>query len=81
MIAAITLLRILAFCSIIIIVDKITPIEPQPPSEGSVRLYPVFTFLDYAAALFYEARLLALRQIPTLEDHVSVFMSPSDRLV
>jgi hypothetical protein len=40
---------------------------------------PVFASLDFATIFFYRARSSALRPSPNLEDHVSVFMSPSDK--
>jgi hypothetical protein len=43
--------------------------------------HPVFTYLDFIIVFFfYEARSLALRPTPNLEDQVSVFMSSRHRV-
>jgi hypothetical protein len=43
-------------------------------------IHPVFTSLDFATAFFYRSRWSALHPIPNLEDQVSIFMSPGDRV-
>jgi hypothetical protein len=74
---------------IIIIIAKTTIFEPKPSLEDSA-IFPailvcresdhqVFTSLDFAT--IFRARSSAVRAIPNLEDQVSVFMSPSDRVV
>jgi hypothetical protein len=62
---------------IISINDKTALSEPQPSIEDSVSSDPVFTCLDFAAIFFLQP---ALRPTRVLEDHVFVFMSPSDRV-
>jgi hypothetical protein len=42
--------------------------------------HPVFASLNFAAVIFYRARLSALSPTPNLEDQVSAFMSPSDKV-
>jgi hypothetical protein len=55
--------------------------EPQLSLDCSVRLHLIFTSLDFARVnFFYRARLSALQPTPKLEDQVSVFMSPTDRV-
>jgi hypothetical protein len=48
------------------------------------RLYrlcrPVSTFLGFATLNFETTSLTTLYRTPNLEDHISVFMSPSDRM-
>jgi hypothetical protein len=49
--------------------------------EDSARFHPVFTSLDFATIFFfYRARLSALCPTLNLEDQVSVFMSPSNKV-
>jgi hypothetical protein len=49
--------------------------------EDSAILHPDFTTSDFATAVFYRARLSALRPTPNFEGHVPVFRSPCDRVV
>jgi hypothetical protein len=64
----------------IIITDKTALFEPWPYLDDSASLHPVFTSLDFATIFFYRERLSDLRPIPSLEDQISIFMSPSDRV-
>jgi hypothetical protein len=60
---------------IIIIVSKTAGFEPRP----SASLHLVFTSLDFVT-FFYRTSSSALFPTPNLEDQVSVFMTPSDRV-
>jgi hypothetical protein len=62
---------------IIIIIGRTTLFEPQPSLEDSARFDPVFTSLDFVTVFFFYR---ALRPTLNLEDLVSVFMFPSDRM-
>jgi hypothetical protein len=55
--------------------------ESYPSLEGSARLHPGFTSLDFATVIFYRAKSSALRLTTNLEDQVTEIMSPSDNRV
>jgi hypothetical protein len=67
------------------IIDKTVIFEPKLSWELSARFVLNWTILFSLFRIsqqscFYGARLSALRPTPNLEDQVSVFMSPNDRV-
>jgi hypothetical protein len=65
-----------------VVIGETALVEPQPSSENSTRLHPVFSSLDFATIIFYRARSSALRPTPNMEDQLSLYLCPpSDRVV
>jgi hypothetical protein len=66
----------------IITIGKTALFEPWPSLEDSARSHPVFTYLDFITIIVLQSKARQpCVQPPNLEDQVSVFMSPSDRVV